>query len=106
MAALRPLAWSDDIVDVTRYLNERYYHFSAPGGTVLCRGRRHAPAQLALGGWQMSALLVLGRRLAWTKPRAHEWEHAYRALQARAILATLLMGPSAVGAELRDGARP
>jgi len=66
----------------------------------------NALAPLALAGWQMSALSALGRRLAWTKPREHEWEHSYRALRARAILATLQMGPSAVEAELRDGARP
>jgi uncharacterized membrane protein SirB2 len=39
---------------------------------------------------------------------SREWEHSYRTLQAqaRAILATLQMGPYALGAELRDSARP
>src|SRR6266542_1099098 len=107
VAARRLFAWSDDVVDVTRYLNEIYYRFSAPGGTLLCRGCRHALAPLALAGWQMSALSALGRRFAWTKPCEYEGEHSYRALQAlaRAILATPQMSPLAQ-TELRGGARP
>jgi hypothetical protein len=67
-----------------------------------------ALAQLALARAQVSALLALVRRLAWTKPREREWEHSYRALQeqARELLATLQMGPAAVEPELRHGARP
>lgn len=66
-----------------------------------------ALAQLALARAQVSALLALVRRLAWTKPREREWEHSYRALQeqARELLATLQMGPAAVGAGPRPGAR-
>jgi hypothetical protein len=67
-----------------------------------------ALAQLAAAHGQVSALSALVRRLAWTKPRGHEWEHSYRALQeqARALLATLQMGPPAAGTEPRDGGRP
>ena len=67
-----------------------------------------ALAQLSLARGQVSALSTLVRRLASTKPREHEWEHSYRALQAqaRALLATLQVGSAAAGAELRNGARP
>ncbi len=68
----------------------------------------HALARLELVSGQVSALLTLVRRLAWTRPRQHEWEHSYRALQAQArtLLASLQMEPSVAAAELRDGARP
>jgi len=64
-----------------------------------------ALAQLALARGQVSALSALVRRLASTKPREHEWEHSYRALQeqARALLASLQLSPSAARAELRGG---
>jgi hypothetical protein len=67
-----------------------------------------ALTQLELIRGQVSVLVALVRRLASTKPREHEWEHSYRALQeqVRALLATLQIGPSAAGAELCDGARP
>src|SRR6202162_3573940 len=53
-----------------------------------------ALAQLELSRGQVSALSALVRRLASTKPREHEWEHSYRALQeqARALLAALRDG--------------
>jgi hypothetical protein len=65
-------------------------------------------AQLELARGKVSALSALVRRLASTKPREHEWEHSYRALQeqARALLATLQEGPPPAEAELRDRARP
>ena len=67
-----------------------------------------ALAQLALKRAQVSSLLALVRRLAWTKPRKCESEHSYRALQeqARELRATLQMGPATAGAEPRHGARP
>jgi hypothetical protein len=67
-----------------------------------------ALAQLQLARGELSALSALVRRLASTRPREHEWENSYRALQAqaRALLATLQMGPPNAGAEPRDGARP
>ena len=67
-----------------------------------------ALAQLELSRGQVSALSALVRRLASTKPREHEWEHSYRALQeqARALLATLQDGLPPAEAELRDRARP
>lgn len=66
-----------------------------------------ALAQLELARGQVRTLLTLVRRLAWTRPRDREWEHSYRVLQeqARALRARLQIGPSAVGTELRDGAR-
>jgi uncharacterized protein YigA (DUF484 family) len=50
-----------------------------------------ALAQLELARGQVKVLSALVRRLASTRPREHEWEHSYRALQeqARALLATL-----------------
>lgn len=62
-----------------------------------------ALAQPELARGQVSVLLILVRRLAWTTPRGYEWEHSDRALQAHALLATPQMGPSV--AELCDGAR-
>jgi hypothetical protein len=54
-----------------------------------------ALAQLEHARGQVSALLTLVRRLASTKPREHEWERSYRALQAQAcaLLATLQKRP-------------
>ena len=48
-----------------------------------------ALAQLDIAQRRAAALEALVRRLAWTRPRADEWEHSYRALQeeARRILA-------------------
>jgi hypothetical protein len=43
-----------------------------------------ALAQLALKGRQAKTLATLVRQLAYTTPREGEWEHTYRALQARA----------------------
>ena len=67
-----------------------------------------ALAQLALARGQVSALSALVRRLVSTKPREHEWEHSYQALQvqARALLASLQSSPSTFGAELRGRAQP
>jgi len=56
---------------------------------------------------QLNPTLALVRPLAWTRPREHESERTYRALQeARSLLATPQIRPPAVWAELRDGARP
>jgi hypothetical protein len=54
-----------------------------------------ALAQLARTRGQLEAMTALLRRLAWTRPRPHEWEHSYRALQdkARALLAESQDGP-------------
>ncbi len=41
-------------------------------------------AQLEHARGQVEMLAALARRLAWTTPRAHEWEHSYRVLQAEA----------------------
>ncbi len=67
-----------------------------------------ALAQLELARGQVQALASLVRRLASTKPREHEWEHSYRALQAQAqtLLARLQMEPAGVEAKMRDGTRP
>jgi Flp pilus assembly CpaE family ATPase len=43
-----------------------------------------ALAQLALRSRQAKTLTTLVRQLAYTTPRENEWEHTYRALQARA----------------------
>jgi hypothetical protein len=43
-----------------------------------------ALAQLALRDRQAKSLTTLVRQLAHTTPREGEWEHTYRALQARA----------------------
>ena len=65
---------------------------------------KKALAQLGSARLQLDALLALVRRLAWTKPRADEWEHSYRVLQdqARRILAATENGapvPGRVDAE-------
>jgi len=67
-----------------------------------------ALAQLQRAREQMNAFSALARRLAWATAREYGWEHSYQALQeqARSLLTTPQIGPSAVGAELRDGARP
>jgi hypothetical protein len=46
-------------------------------------------AELASTRERLDALSDFARRLAWTTPRAGEWEHSYRALQqeARRLLA-------------------
>ncbi len=66
-----------------------------------------ALAELELARGQVAALLALVRRLASTKPRAHEWEHSYRALQeqARSLLATLQKALPPVAAARRDEAQ-
>lgn len=39
------LGWSDeDILEVTRHLNDRYYRFAAPGGPTAALGRANAGA--------------------------------------------------------------
>jgi hypothetical protein len=43
-----------------------------------------ALAQLAGALERVDALEAVAYQLAWTKPRAGEWEHSYRALQQRA----------------------
>jgi hypothetical protein len=50
-----------------------------------------ALAQLGRARLQLATLSALVQRLAWTKPRADEWEHCYRVLQdqARRILAAI-----------------
>jgi len=56
-----------------------------------------ALAQLDLARAQVIGLSAVVRRLASTKPREHEWEHSYRALQqqARTLLAMLKDAPRA-----------
>ncbi|RPI42119.1 MAG: hypothetical protein EHM59_18600 [Betaproteobacteria bacterium] len=46
-------------------------------------------AQLASVRSRLDELVNFARRIAWTTPRAGEWEHSYRALQreARQLLA-------------------
>ena len=41
-------------------------------------------AQLAGALERVDALEAVAYQLVWTKPRAGEWEHSYRALQQRA----------------------
>ena len=43
-----------------------------------------ALAQLKGALARIDALEAIAYQLAWTKPRAGEWEHSYRALQQRA----------------------
>ena len=56
-------------------------------------------AQLGSARLQLDALRALVRRLAWTTPRADEWEHSYRVLQdqAQRILAAVESGAPAQG---------
>ena len=61
---------------------------------VYASGHDEALAQLALARSQVEALTALIRQLAYTTPRKDEWEHTYRAMQARAraILEMLAAG--------------
>ena len=54
-----------------------------------------ALVQLQLAAGRVRALEKLIRRIAWTTPRAGEWERSYRALQneARRTLAASATGP-------------
>jgi len=56
---------------------------------VYASEHQHAQAELAAARARLDDLLGFARRLAWTTPRAGEWEHSYRALQqeARRLLA-------------------
>jgi polysaccharide deacetylase 2 family uncharacterized protein YibQ len=67
-----------------------------------------ARAQLERARGQLNAFSALARRLASARPSEHERESTFRPLQeqARSLLATPQIELSAVGAELRDGARP
>ena len=75
---------------------------------VCAFGHEVALAQLERARGQLNAFSALARRLASAMPSEHEWESTLRALQeqARSLLATPQIELSAVGAELRDGARP
>jgi hypothetical protein len=61
-----------------------------------------ALAQLTSALARIAALEAIAHQFAWTKPRAGEWEHSYRALQQRAREVLASSRPPAVLSESKQ----